>query len=224
MIALILARGGSKGIPKKNLQLVQNKPILIHLIENIKKTKNITKIFVSSDSEEILQISTNNGVETILRPSELASDDSKDIDSFRHAFPQIGPVDEIVHFRVTTPFISPEIVDDAISLFKKNQKTCTSLRSGHELNESLNKFYKMRDGYFIPIFDGIKTEDELPRQMSEKFFVPNGYVDIVKPSIFMNSNSFYGEKILSFITPYTQEIDTIEDLNYIRYIHSKKNA
>jgi CMP-N,N'-diacetyllegionaminic acid synthase len=224
MIALILARGGSKGIPKKNLQLVGEKPILEHLIDNLKKTKKITDIYVSSDSEEILEVSKKCNVKTIQRPSEFASDNSKDIDSFKHAISVIGYVNEIAHFRPTTPFICPEIVDKAIEVFNSNIKNCTSLRSGHELTESLNKFYKMKKGFFVPLFKEFDTKDELPRQLSEKYFVPNGYVDIVKPEIFMTSNSFYGKKILPYITEFTQEIDTLEDLDYIRYIHSKQNA
>jgi CMP-N-acetylneuraminic acid synthetase len=61
-----------------------------------------------------------------------------------------------------------------------------------------------------------------PRQSYPKTYVPNGYIDIVKPEIFMNGDNLYGEKIYSYVTNLTQEIDTIEDFEYIEYLIKNK--
>jgi CMP-N-acetylneuraminic acid synthetase len=107
-------------------------------------------------------------------------------------------------------------------LFLKNKNKITSLRSAHETSESVYKFYKKNGEFWRPIVDNLDTN--LPRQSYPKTYSPNGYVDIVKPEIFMNSDSFYGDRIYSFITDKTYEIDTIDDFNYIEYILSKKNV
>ena len=114
------------------------------------------------------------------------------------------------------------VIDDAIEVYLKNKNILTSLRSAHETSESVYKFYKQNGLYWYPIVDGMDTN--LPRQSYPKTYSPNGYIDIVNPQVFMNSDSFYGDKIYSFITDKTYEIDTIDDFNYIEYILTKKHA
>jgi CMP-N,N'-diacetyllegionaminic acid synthase len=222
MISLILARGGSKGIPKKNIKQLMGKPLIEYVITSAKESKKITDIYVSSDDEEIIEISKNLGCKIIVRPHDLSTDTSLDIDSFRHFCKELNHAEPIIHLRATTPLVSSLVIDDAIEVFLKNKNKITSLRSAHETSESVYKFYKKNGEFWGPIVDNLDTN--LPRQSYPKTYSPNGYVDIVKPEIFMNSDSFYGDKIYSFITDKTYEIDTIDDFNYIEYILSKKKC
>ena len=222
MISLILARGGSKGVQKKNIKNLLGKPLIEYVITSAKQSKKITDIYVSSDDEEIIEISKKLGCKIIVRPSELSNDLSLDIDSFRHFCDKLNYTEPIIHLRATTPLISPLVIDDAIEVYLKNKNILTSLRSAHETSESVYKFYKQNGLYWYPIVDGMDTN--LPRQSYPKTYSPNGYIDIVNPQVFMNSDSFYGDKIYSFITDKTYEIDTIDDFNYIEYILTKKNA
>ena len=222
MISLILARGGSKGVQKKNIKNLLGKPLIEYVITSAKQSKKITDIYVSSDDEEIIEISKKLGCKIIVRPSELSNDISLDIDSFRHFCEELNYTEPIIHLRATTPLISPLVIDDAIEVYLKNKNILTSLRSAHETSESVYKFYKQNGLYWHPIVDGMDTN--LPRQSYPKTYSPNGYIDIVNPQVFMNSDSFYGDKIYSFITDKTYEIDTIDDFNYIEYILTKKNA
>jgi CMP-N-acetylneuraminic acid synthetase len=222
MISLILARGGSKGVQKKNIKNLLGKPLIEYVITSAKQSKKITDIYVSSDDEEIIEISKKLGCKIIVRPSELSNDISLDIDSFRHFCEELNYTEPIIHLRATTPLISPLVIDDAIEVYLKNKNMLTSLRSAHETSESVYKFYKQNGLYWHPIVDGMDTN--LPRQSYPKTYSPNGYIDIVNPQVFMNSDSFYGDKIYSFITDKTYEIDTIDDFNYIEYILTKKNA
>ena len=222
MISLILARGGSKGVQKKNIKKLLGKPLIEYVITSAKQSKKITDIYVSSDDEEIIELSKKLGCKIIVRPSELSNDSSLDIDSFRHFCEELNYTEPIIHLRATTPLISPLVIDDAIEVYVKNKNILTSLRSAHETSESVYKFYKQDGLYWYPIVDGMDTN--LPRQSYPKTYSPNGYIDIVNPQVFMNSDSFYGDKIYSFITDKTYEIDTIDDFNYIEYILTKKNA
>ena len=222
MVSLILARGGSKGVKKKNIKKLLGKPLIEYVITSAKQSKKITDIYVSSDDEEIIEISKKLGCKIIVRPSELSNDSSLDIDSFRHFCEELNYTEPIIHLRATTPLISPLVIDDAIEVYVKNKNILTSLRSAHETSESVYKFYKQDGLYWYPIVDGMDTN--LPRQNYPKTYSPNGYIDIVNPQVFMNSDSFYGDKIYSFITDKTYEIDTIDDFNYIEYILTKKNA
>ena len=212
MNCIILARGGSKGVPGKNIKLLNNKPLIQYPIEAALKTKNIDRVYVSTDSEEISNISRNFGVSIIERPPYLATDTSLDVDAFRHAVEYLKDHDDIVQLRATTPILDPNILDNAIEFFYLNQDDCSSLRSAHEFSESVYKFFKQNGKYWSGFFPELKGEYyNLPRQTFPKSYLPNGYIDIVRPKIFMNNNTFHGDKILSFITPYTIEIDTQED-------------
>ena len=111
MVALILARGGSKKVPKKNIKLLGGTPLISHVIESAKKTKNIDEIFVSSDCDEIIEESKKFGVNIIKRPDYLSQDLSKDIDSFIHALNFLGNVKEIIQLRATTPLINHSVLD-----------------------------------------------------------------------------------------------------------------
>lgn len=225
MIALILARGGSKGIPDKNIKILSGKPLLCHTIQSAKKTKKITEIYVSSDSEKILELAENQGAIPIKRPDNISQDLSKDIDGFIHALPYLHFPENIVHLRATTPLIESKILDDAIDFFNENVNSCTSLRSVHKTSESVLKFYKQEGKYLVGICDNFGYSlDTLPRQILPSTYCPNGYIDILKTETFHKGETFYGNKILSFVTDYTPEVDTIEDFEYIEFLQNKKNV
>lgn len=222
MNALILARGGSKGVPKKNIKMLDGKPLISYVIESAFRTSKISNIYVSTDCEEISDISRSYGAKIIKRPIELAKDSSKDIDSFIHALDFMPNCEEIIHLRATTPIIYPEVLIDGINYYLDNKKLCTSMRSGHETSESVYKFFKLQDKYFKGLFNMNDEYYNLPRQESIKTFKPNGYIDIVKPSIFKDGISLHGDNILAFITKPTIEIDSIDEFEYLEYLVKNK--
>lgn len=219
MKSLILARGGSKGVPRKNIKDLYGKPLIWYPIEAAKNTKWISNVFVSTDDEEIADIASSCGAQVIMRPDELAGDSALDVDAFRHFCKKEYINEPLVHLRATTPMIDPKVLDEAIIQFKENKDNYTSLRSAHESSESAFKFYILGDKYWNPISSIMADK---PRQECPSTYIPNGYIDIVKPSQFMK-NDFYGDKIYPFITKVTQEIDTLDDFEYIEYL-MKKNV
>lgn len=223
MIAIILARGGSKSIPKKNIALLDGIPLLGHVIKTAKRSKFINQIIVSTDDVEIANVATKYGATIISRRPDLATDHSLDIDVFKDIVNTIKLTDDFIHLRATTPIISTEIIDRGIQYFLDNKDKCTSMRSGHEMSESIVKFFKLNGNYFEGIYRDYTKFLESNRQDVEKTFKPNGYIDIVKPSFFMNSlGLLYGPDILAYLTPHTIEIDSKEDLEQLEFLLSKQ--
>jgi len=216
---LILARGGSKGILKKNIKNLLNKPLIGWVIDSAKRTDLIGEIWVSTDCQEISKISKEYGAKIITRPEELSGDNSLDIDAFKHALSYIGEVDEIVHLRATTPVILSSKLDEAINYYFSNKKNCTSLRSGHKMPESFFKFFTIENEFFKPI----SNNHFLGRQNVQFTYIPNGYIDIIKVETIKNTDTLHGDKILAFETEVVIEIDTIEEFEYLEYKLSKNH-
>jgi|TARA_R110000796_G_scaffold28137_3_gene77202 CMP-N-acetylneuraminic acid synthetase len=226
LTALIPARGGSKGVPKKNIKELIDHPLLAYSIAVCKMAGSIERVIVSTDNQEIADVALKYGAEVpFIRPPELAKDDSKDIDVIKHYFEQVGG-EEVAYVRPTTPLRVPSVIDYCIENYFNNQREyCTGVRSMHELPESPHKMFMINDDGeccgFFPDFNGIKNYTNLPRQMFPKAYQPNGYLDIVKKSTLSGGDTF-GDVILPIVTEEVIEVDTqyqfnqLEDLLKVR--------
>lgn len=229
MIAIIPARGGSKGVPKKNIRNLGGYPLIAYSIVACRLSKKIDRIIISTDSPEIARIAESFGVEVpFMRPPEISKDTSTDIEFMEHAIDWFqkneGKTPEfLVHIRPTTPLRDPELIDQAVEkLIDKPE--ATSLRSLHEIRESPYKLFGIKDDFLVGLYpDDPRPEYyNLPRQNFPPVYQPNGYVDIVKSETILKLKSLHGSKILSFLTPDVGEIDSLDDFDYIQYILDKK--
>lgn len=221
---IIPARSGSKGVPGKNIKLLDGYPLIAYSIIASKLAKNIARTIVSTDSPEISLIAKKYGAEIpFLRPAELATDKSQDIEFVLHAIgwfkqnEQKIP-DHLVHLRPTTPLRNPMIIDQAIAQIKSDNDS-TSLRSGHSASESPFKWFLRDDkGYFKGILPEYSNDQiNLPRQSFPIVYIPDGYVDVLKTSFITGSHQLHGNKMIGFISPYCREIDTIEDFETLEF-------
>jgi len=215
--ALIPARGGSKGVPRKNLRDLRGYPLIAYSIVAARACRDIDRVVVSTDSREIGEVAEAWGAEVpFLRPGEFAGDASPDIEFVRHAIgwfrQEEGRVpDLLVHLRPTTPLRDPGLIGEAIRSFL-GKPLATSLRSAHETPEPPQKMFGIEGGYFTGLFPQ-ETRPEyynLPRQAFPKAFHPNGYVDILRTAHVEEAGTLHGPRILAFVTPFTIEIDTGE--------------
>lgn len=229
IIGVIPARGGSKGVPKKNIKLLGGYPLIAYSVIASELSSSIERTIVSTDSQEIADRALFYGAEVpFLRPSEIAQDHSTDLALFQHAiswFKEKESVvpDLLVQLRPTTPLRIPSEIDQAID-FIKERPDSTSLRSAHELAEPPQKMLQIDDkGFFKGFFpDDPRPEYyNLPRQLFPKAYHPNGYVDIIKTDIVQKTNSLHGSNILAFVTSFAVEIDKAEDFEYLEYQLSK---
>lgn len=113
---MIPARGGSKGIPRKNLAPLGGKPLLAWTLEVARESGALTRLVVSTDDEEIARLAEAYGAEVLLRPAELAADDTPMVDVVRHAVAAVGHCDVVVVLQPTSPFRRPHHVDEAVRL------------------------------------------------------------------------------------------------------------
>src|SRR3989344_6294036 len=102
-IAVIPARGGSKGLPRKNIKKLLGKPLIAYTIEAAKKAKSLDRIFVSTEDKEIAKIAKKYGAEVIERPFELAADDAPTYRVLQHAINEIGNAEVVVTLQPTSP-------------------------------------------------------------------------------------------------------------------------
>ena len=120
-LAIIPARGGSKRLPRKNILDLCGKPLISWSIEAALKSKYISKVVVSSDDEEILNISSNFGADIIKRPYELANDTATTFDTVKHTIDNFENYDYIVLLQPTSPLRNEKHIDEAIELLEEKQ-------------------------------------------------------------------------------------------------------
>jgi len=222
ILAIIPARGGSKGIPKKNIVNLSGHPLLAYSIGIAKLSKFIDRTIVSTDSREMAQIAKRYGAEVpFLRPKKYAKDASVDMEFFKHALDWLKKheayvPDLIVHLRPTTPTRESKMVDKAI-LEMINNPNATALRSGHLFDFSAYKLFKAKNGYmeffgkkdFKP---GIEYQN-FARQKLPPTYKTNGYIDVVLPKI-IKTGKLHGKKIRAFITEEVADINNLRDLEF----------
>ena len=224
LVALIQARGGSKGVPKKNIRTLGGFPLIAHSIIACKLTNSIERTVVSTDSEEIAEIARNYGAEVpFMRPAEFAQDNSTDMDVIQHALEWFEKKERQVpeywiQVRPTTPLREPAVLDQAIAKIQERPEA-TSLVSVHEIVESPGKMFGMQDGYLHGLcpLDPRPEYFTLPRQSFPPIYFGNGYVDIVKTNTLKYYKSCYGPKMLAFMTPDTGEVDKEDDFKKLNY-------
>ncbi len=231
ILAIIPARGGSKGIPKKNIIHLGNHPLVAYSIAVAKLSKLIDRIIVSTDSKEIAQIAKKYDAEIpFLRPKKFATDNAQDIEFINHAIrwfkrnENFHP-DYLVLLRPTTPLRNFRVIDNAISEIIKDKKA-TSLRSGHLFESSAYKLFKKRGDYaeFFGKEDfksGIEHQ-EIPRQKLPASYKTNGYVDVILPKTIEKTGMLHGRKIRAFITNEVADIDSLRDLDFAKQILKDK--
>jgi CMP-N,N'-diacetyllegionaminic acid synthase len=207
VLALIPARGGSKGIPRKNVMKLAGKPLISYSILQAKASRRINRVVVSTEDAEIAQVAREWGAEVpFTRPTEYAQDYSPDIDVFRHALVWLRENDDyvpdlIVHLRPTGPARRVELVDQAIDLLSCHPEADAVRSVGIALQTPYKMWRITSDGILEPLLriEGMTDSQSLPRQQLPQVFWQNGYVDVVRPLAILKKNSMWGDCALPFV-------------------------
>ena len=197
VLGLIPARGGSKGIPQKNIKLLNGKPLIEWSAEALLKSKLIDTCICSTDDKEIAKIVENLGVDIpFIRPKKLAEDDSLVVDVIIHALDFFNKKNisfsHVMLVQPTNPTIKSSDIDNAVNLAKNNDyDTIISVHKYSGIHPAV--MYKKRDNeIFEPL---LPNSSELPRQKFEEIYARSGLFYLIKTEVLKENKSIYGEKI-----------------------------
>lgn len=224
MLAIIPARGGSKGLPGKNIKPLNGKPLIAYAIEAALNAKNIHRVIVSTDDEAIAAVALKYGAEVpFMRPIELASDTALSIDVYRYTVKRLEEesgedINEFVILQPTSPLRTFQHIDEAIELYKEKQ--ADSVISYCEEHHPIVWHKKLSaEQKIVEIFDNVTMKN---RQDEQKSYYPNGAIYILNKEI-LSTNNYYTDNSYAYIMDrkYSVDIDTIEDFAYCEFLLRK---
>lgn len=185
-VAIIPARGGSKGIPRKNIRLFCGRPLIAFSIEAALNARLVDEVYVSSEDDEILAIAGNFGAKTIRRPAEFATDAASTFSVLCHAAQVLNFPDVIVTLQPTSPLREAVHIDEAISQLDADTETVVSVCASHQY------MWRVNNGLGEPLF-----ETRQRRQDMEARFFENGSIYVSRKSVFEKNDSQRGMGISS---------------------------
>lgn len=224
ILAIIPARGGSKGLPGKNIKPLLGKPLIGWTIEQAQASQYIDEIYVSTDSEEIAAVANSFGVSVPeLRPEVLAGDQVTSAAVVLHILDKLKKEDkEFDYFMLlepTSPLRKNDDLDLAIQIAIQNptKSGVTSIGEVHMEHPLIVKKIDA-DGKMTPYIDTTTKINQ--RQQTDKAYFPYGVVYLVKVEDFIQNNQFYGENTIPYIIERWQcyEMDDIYDFLAIEAI------
>ena len=219
VLAIIPARGGSKGIPRKNLVPVAGKPLVVHSIEHALAARCVERVIVSTDDPEIADVARAAGAEVpFLRPAELAGDTVLDHPVFVHVLERLAR-DEgyapqlVLHLRPTAPRRLPGWIDAACALLRDDPRA-DSVRSVSPPTQHPYRMFRLdAEGYLDPLF---KHEHPAPyllrRQDLPAMWYYNCVIDVTRPRTILEKGSMTGDRI----RPYAMNAEDVVDVDSLR--------
>ncbi|MBF0252067.1 MAG: acylneuraminate cytidylyltransferase family protein [Alphaproteobacteria bacterium] len=224
VIAIIVARGGSKGLPRKNVLDLGGKPLIAWSILAANASRFADSVVVSTDDDEIAAVATEFGGNVpFRRPPELATDEASVYDAIFHALDHIPEsYDYVVLLQATSPLRRGEDIDAGLSLC--DAKNVPSVVSVAESAKSPYWHLKIdENGYISPLFPaegGLGQRQKLPTS-----YLPNGAVFVARTDALRNAKSFYMDKTVAYVMPAERsvDIDTALDLQFARFLMAERN-
>lgn len=212
VLAVIPARGGSKGVPKKNIKLLGDKPLIIHAVDCAKNAKKITKVIVSTDSEEIALIALNYNCEYSIRPKELAEDTSNVVTAIEYVYNELNEnFDVIVLLQPTSPYRTSNDLDEIITLFERNKKTDAVISVIPMDDMHPARMYNLsEENQLVPLIEDGETKR---RQDLKPVYYRNGCFYAVRTKAFFEEKSFMVKNKMAYIMnpEWMVNIDTPRD-------------
>jgi len=222
VLAVVPARGGSKGIPRKNIRDFAGYPLIAYSIAAGLQAEMVTRVVVSTDDEEIAAVARQYGAEVpFLRPAEFAQDSTLDLPVFAHVLQTLAKTEGyrpevVVQLRPTSPFRPPSMVDDAVRLLLAHPEA-DSVRGVVPAGQNPHKMWRIdlqssRMTSLLQV-EGIPEPYNAPRQALPPVYWQTGHIDAIRPAAILEQHSMSGQVILPLmIDPlYTVDIDTPAD-------------
>jgi CMP-N,N'-diacetyllegionaminic acid synthase len=216
ILAVIPARGGSKGIPRKNIALLQGRPLIAFTIDAARAANSLDRIIVSTDDDEIAAVSDGLGVEVVRRPAELAGDEASTLLVLQHMLAELTKTgyrpDAVMTLQPTSPLRTSRHIDEAVQVFA-NDASADSLVSCIEVPHVFHPHSVMRrtvEGYLVPFLD---LPQPNRRQDKEPVFARNGAAIYITRTERLGEFIF-GGRLMPYMMPEMAsiDIDSLADL------------
>jgi N-acylneuraminate cytidylyltransferase len=232
ILAILPARGGSKGIPRKNIRLFAGYPLIAYSIAAARQAETVTRVIVSTDDQEIGEVARQFGAETpFLRPAELAQDRTTDLPVFQHALTWLAEHEGyqpgiVLHLHPTSPVRPRGCLDRAVRLLLDHPEA-DCVRSVVEPGQNPYKMWHIDDqtGRMVPLLTvpGIVEPFNTPRQLLPPAYLQTGHVNAIRPSA-IRAGSMTGRVILPIIIDarYEVDLDTLADWEHGEWLVAKK--
>lgn len=218
-VALIPAREGSKAVYRKNIHLLNNKPLIAYTIEAALQTGIFQKVIVSTDSEEIAAIAREYGAYVpFLRPAALAQDDTPDLPVYQHAIEWLEQNEQfspqiIAWLRPTSPLRSSLDIAEAVELLKT--RGCDWVRSVCEAEHHPYWMYSIENGKLKSFINQVDLKKYYRRQLLPPVYRLNGAVDVAWRSTIMEKQLLYSGDITAYVMPHERSIDIDTILDFV---------
>ena len=229
MLAIIPARGGSKGLPGKNIRNLAGKPLICHTINAALKAKSITRVIVSTDDANIASIAEECGAEVpFMRPNELASDNSLAIDSYLYTIDRLASegnikIDSFIALLPTAPLRLAFDIDGAIEVF--NTKEADSVISVTDAEVPVEWYKRInKNGILEDYFTNANTMKN--RQEFDASYIPNGSIYIFNVDKLRSLRTYYMDKTFPYIMSrdHSVDIDEVLDFYWAEFLINKQQS
>lgn len=216
-LGIITARAGSKRIPKKNVRLLNGKPLICWTINEAKKSLYLDRVVVTTDSEEIRKIAIHNQVEApFVRPESLSTDVSTSESAISHAIDwyeknQYETYECIVLLQPTSPFRTGIQIDNAIKKFQNNTKA-NALISVRNFDNRLHLIMNEKKRYINSYLDDYQKETD--KKEIPDLFRPNGAIYIIKVKILNKYHTVYPPKTIPYVMDAISSLDIDDEYDF----------
>lgn len=221
VLAIITARGGSKGVPRKNIQMVGGKPLIAYSIEAARSSSSVDRVILSTDDEEIAETASRFGCEVPFRRlPDLANDEARSVDVVLDALARCPGFDYFVLLQPTSPLRTAADIDACASAcLSAEAPVCVSVS---EVQESPFWMYRVSSGQHLsPI---LPPTNVVRRQDLEKIYSLNGAVYFAETAFFVHNKTFLTSSTIAHIMPPERsvDIDTLADLRFLKFLIGEK--
>lgn len=221
VLGLIPARGGSKGVPRKNIRLLDGKPLLYYTVEAAKASRFLTHTILNTDSDEIAHVGRELGVEVpFLRPPELARDDTPTVlvmlDTLERLKQMGETYDYIVLLQPTSPLRAGEDIDNCIDLLAQHE--ATSVVSVSEVPAHFHPDWQFlaTDKGSVKLYNGLEIGTLIPRrQLLSKTYARNGAVYINKIDVLIKNAKLLNNDTILYIMPNERSINIDDEVDFL---------
>lgn len=211
ILAIIPARGGSKGVPRKNIRPLLGKPLIQWSIEEAQKSQYIDRVILSSEDSEIIQIAREDGCEVpFVRPLELAQDETTGVDVIIHALETLSAkYDYVVVLQPTSPLRTTEDIDAAISqTIMQGAEFCVSVTTPEK--HPYWSFLLTETHCLKSVFSDIPSR----RQLLPQMVTLNGAIYVANTRAFLEQKTFLTAATLAYLMPKERSFDIDTELDF----------